>query len=743
MTIPGPAAAIAAIQAQPWYRGQVSSVHVVPGREPATEPIPADLPGTLREFLRKRGVHALYSHQAETIRHAAAGRDAVLSTATASGKTIAFTLPVLDALMRDPDATALFLYPLKALANDQLAFLEAVDAATGAGLEPAIYDGDTPRVRRPRVRQLSRIVLTNPYEVHETLPYHAMWRRFFANLRFLVIDEAHRYTGVFGSNVAQVMRRLLRVAEAYGSRPRVLLASASIANPGEHAERLTSRPCEVIDHDGSAAGARHVVFFDSAAPGAGSPHVMTRDVFATLVRLGLKTLCFTVSRRTAEFVATLALAGKDGPLPIAPYRAGYMAEDRRSIERGFRDGTLRGLVSTSALELGIDIGDLDAVVISGYPGAVSSFWQQAGRAGRRGGEALAVYVAFDSILDQYLVRNPGTLMDRGFERAMVDLSNEHIVAGHMLCAASELPVDPPEGQEPDRSIVRALAAKGLLHKVEPGYIYAGLARPHEAVRLDRIGDASIALLDADDDSLLENLDLDRAMREAFPGAVYLHQARTYLVESLDLEGQCARVRRKDVDFYTQALSSKVAEVIETRASRPLGAARASVGSIRMRHQVTGFLRKRGGATIGRGHLDMPERVFETRALWLDVPGGLLAGASDPLGALHALEHATVGIAPLVLSCDAADLAGFATLCAPHSGGPGVFVYDGHEGGIGLADRAFEDLDRLVGMARGVLARCGCERGCPACCLSPQCGSDNQPMDKAGAVALASVLSKSS
>jgi len=736
--------ALARVAAAPWYRGQMASVHVVPARTAETEPLPDVVDPRVAAFLRGRGVTALYRHQAEAWRHVAGGRDVVLSTATASGKTVAFSLPVLDALARDPNATAMFLYPLKALANDQLAFLESADLATEMDLAPAIYDGDTPRVRRPRIRQGSRVVLSNPYEVHETLPYHAMWRRFFSKLRFVVMDEAHRYTGVFGSNVAQVIRRLLRVAEAYGSHPRMVLASASIANPGEHASRLTGRDCAVVDRDGSASGARHVVFFDAAAPDAGSPHVQTRDVFASLVRAGLKTLCFTLSRRTAELVASLAMEERD-PLPVAPYRAGYLPEDRRRIEKGFRDGTYRGIVSTDALELGIDIGDLDAVVVSGYPGSVSSFWQQAGRAGRRGEDAVAFWVAFEGIVDQYLLRHPETLLDRAYERATIDLANEHILAGHMLCAASELPVAVPDGREPEQSVARKLEGAGLVHKTDYGYVFAAPSRPHEAVKLDSIGNETVSLVDAEDGDLLETIDLERACREAFPGAVYLHEARTWVVEELDLATRIARMRRKDVGHYTHALSSKNAEIVATHRDRPAGAATASFGRIRMTHRVRGFLVKRYDRVIGGGDLELPERRMETTGLWIDVPWTVLPAGTDAgglpaaLGALHAFEHALVGLAPVAISCDAADLAGFSTIAAPHSGRPAVFVYDGHEGGIGLAERAFTDLPRLVRMVRDLLSRCGCEKGCPACCYSARCGNDNQPMDKAGAAVLAGAL----
>ncbi|NOZ01727.1 MAG: DEAD/DEAH box helicase [Deltaproteobacteria bacterium] len=729
---------IGSMRNAPWYKGQISQIYTLPERNARCVPVPEGVHHSVTDLLEASDLTDLWLHQSQSLEMALAGQDIVVSTATASGKTFAFMLPVLDALARDEDATALFLYPLKALTNDQLNVLRKIEEATGIEMSPAVYDGDTPRARRPRIRQSARVVLTNPFEVHETLPYHHLWRRFFANLSYVVIDESHRYTGVFGSNVAQLIRRLLRVAEAYGSRPRFILASASIANPGEHASRLTSRRCKVVDEDGSPAGPRHLVFFDSTRADASSAHVQTRDVFAHLIREGLKTLCFTRSRKVAEFVAAMSLEGKH-PLPVAPYRAGYLPEERRRLETMFKDGELRGMVSTSALELGIDIGDLDAVVICGYPGSISTFWQQVGRGGRRLNESLGVYVALDSIIDQYLVKNPDRLMSRKFETATIDLANEHILAGHMLCAAAELPVKVPEDQEPDHGVARGLAGKGLLHETDHGYVYAGVTRPQEAVKLDRIGDATVDLVDGETGDLLETVDLDRALREAFTGAVYLHQAQTWLVEELDLDALKARLRKKKVDYYTQARWNKTAEVMETFRIEPLGPAHASVGRIRLRQRVTGFFRKRYDRVVGGGDLDMPERLMETTAVWIDMEMALGKGTSDFMGAIHAMEHTLVGIAPLVLSCDPTDLAGFSTLMAPHSGEPSMYVYDGYEGGMGLADRVMDNIGPIMKTVRDVLAGCGCEKGCPACCLSPRCGNDNQPMDKNGAITLLTLL----
>lgn len=705
------------------------------GRPPSLVPMPDDLHPSVRQALDRFGFQALYRHQAEALARFRDGDDLFLSTPTASGKTWAFLLPMLEVLARDEEATALLFYPLKALSQDQWAVIDRADRESGLDLLPAVYDGDTPRTRRARIRQESRVVLTNPYEVHEALAYHHQWHRFFSHLRVVVVDEAHRYTGLFGSHVAQVFRRLSRVVEAHGGHPSWVLASASIANPGDHARALTGRPATVIDQDGAGAGPRTLVIWDGGDPGGPSPFVLARTLLGRLVEGGLKTLCFTQSRRGAEWIASLISRDpRCRELPIAPYRAGYLPEERRALERDFREGRLRGLVSTTALELGIDVGDLDAVIVAGWPGSQSGFWQQVGRAGRRGGPSLGVFLAFPDILDQYLRHHPEMLLDRSWERATIDLRNPHVIAGHLLCAATELPVRPGEDALADE-IAEALAGQGLLRRTSAGYVHGGLTRPQDAVRLDRIGDRQIALEDAQDGTLLETLDLDRALRETFPGAIYLHGGRTFRVEHLDLEGGRAVARRQDVDYWTVAITDKRARARPPRERRSLPPFEASLGDLEMTWRVTGFLRKRHDHVIGREDLDLPERSFQTVGVRLDLAPGPRPGVEDLLGALHALEHVLVGLAPLVLHCDPADLAGFSTMASEDTGGPALFLYDGWEGGIGLSDRAFEDLPRMLAMAREVLRNCRCERGCPACCLSPRCGNDNQPMDKAGALRL--------
>jgi len=735
MTPPSPDEALERVGREPLLAHCHRQVFRIPGRSPSLVPLPEELLPAVRKTLHAFGFQSLYAHQDEALRRFRAGENLFLCTPTASGKTWAFLLPLLETLARDEEATALLFYPLKALSQDQWTVIQRADRESGLELLPAVYDGDTPRTRRPRIRQESRVVLTNPYEIHETLAYHHQWHRFFSRLRLVVVDEAHRYTGLFGSHVAQVFRRLDRVVQSHGGRPSWMLASASIANPGEHGEALTGHPCAVIDQDGAGAGPRTLVLWDGGDLEGPSPFVQARALLCGLVESGLKTLCFTQSRRGAEWIANLITQDRKGrDLPIAPYRAGYLPEERRTLEKDFREGRLRGVIATTALELGIDVGDLDAVIVAGWPGSQSGFWQQVGRAGRRGGPSLGVFLAFPDILDQYLLHHPEMLLDRNWERATIDLRNPHVVAGHLLCAATELPVPPPDDPQAGE-LAESLARQGLLRRTSAGFVHGGLSRPQDAVRLDRIGDRQVMLEDALDGSLLETLDLDRALREAFPGAVYLHGGRTWRVELLDLPGGRAVLRRQDLDYWTVAITEKTARTRPARERRSLPPFEASLGDLEMTWQVTGYLRKRHDRVIGREDLDLPQRTFQTVGVRLDLPPGPRPGIGDLLGALHALEHTLVGLAPLALHCDPADLAGFSTALFEETGAPALFLYDGWEGGIGLSDRAFQDLPRMLQMAREVLASCRCEKGCPACCLSPRCGNDNQPMDKAGALHL--------
>ena len=440
------ATALESLRQSPRFRDRIAHIEILPAREPQYGELGEPLSAGIAHYLNARRIR-LYSHQCEAVEALRAGRNVMLCTPTASGKTLGFDLPVFETLERDRQATALFVYPTKALSNDQLKVFKEMERATGIRAEAAVYDGDTPVSRRGRIREMSRIILTNPHELHHVLPWHSKWERFFRNLRYVVFDEAHRYRGVFGSNVAFVIRRLRRIARFYGASPRFVLSTATLANPREFGEKLVGEPFEVISEDGSPRGGKTFLFYNPFWDGAGthSPHQETRDLFLYFVKRGLQTLCFTASRRMAELIALWSKeatkAGSALSEQIAAYRAGYLPQERREIEDALKRGLLTGVTSTNALEVGIDIGSLDCVIISGYPGTVLATWQQAGRSGRRNRDALAVLVAFQNPLDQYLMKHPGSFFGKPHEQAIIDLANPYILSGQLLCAVAELPFD--------------------------------------------------------------------------------------------------------------------------------------------------------------------------------------------------------------------------------------------------------------------------------------------------------------
>ena len=464
------------LRQQRWYSGQIAGIEPLPSRAPTyAEPDPP-LPKPLASLVEQLGIPKLYSHQVELLRHARARRNVIITTATASGKTLAFNLPVFETMLESRSATALYLYPMKAVTQDQLKVLKRFEQGLELELHPAVYDGDTPADKRPRIRQRSRLVLSNPYELHQILPYHYQWQQFYRNLRYCIVDEAHTYRGVFGSNVAQLIRRLRRICAYHGSDPQFFLASASIANPQELAEKLTGKEFVHVGDDGAPRGRTYLVFWNPLANAESSIHVQTQQLVAHFAKSGFQTVCFVPSRRLAELISRW-VKEHTPELAVSPYRAGYVPEDRRSIEAGLSSGALRGVVSTDALELGIDIGSLDCIVIAGFPGSFASFWQQAGRAGRKLQDSLVVFIGYADALNQYLLRNPALILERGFEAAVIDLANPYIIKGHLACAASELPLRKEEVDDAKQPAVKALEDELALRRTPVGWIYAGRSRP--------------------------------------------------------------------------------------------------------------------------------------------------------------------------------------------------------------------------------------------------------------------------
>jgi DEAD/DEAH box helicase domain-containing protein len=742
------------LRQQRWYSGQITGIEPLPSRSPNyAEPDPP-LPDSLARLVEKKGIPKLYSHQVELLKHARSGRNVIITTATASGKTLAFNLPVFEAMLGSRSATALYLYPMKAVTQDQLKVLKEFEQGLELELNPAVYDGDTPADKRPRIRQRSRIVLSNPYELHQILPYHYQWQSFYRNLRYCIIDEAHTYRGVFGSNVAQLIRRLRRICAYHGSDPQFILASASIANPQELAEKLTGKEFVHVGSDGAPRGRTYLVFWNPLANRGLSPHgdcpqngtapdlsihAQTYHLVAYFAKSGFQTVCFVQSRRLAELISRW-VKEHTPELAVSPYRAGYVPEDRRAIEAGLSSGALRGVISTDALELGIDIGSLDCIVIAGFPGSFASFWQQAGRAGRKLQDSVVVFIGYADALNQYLLRNPALILDRGFEAAVIDLTNPYIISGHLACAASELPLRKEEVDAAKLPAVKALEDKLILRPTPVGWIYAGRTRPQEEVALEAIEESTIEIVA--DGQVIETMDRTRAFREAYPGAVLLHQGETYLVKTLDLEQQRAEVERKDVDFHTQVITREEMRLLETQQQRHLNPGiTLSLGRLEVTATYTGYRVRKYDQLLATHLLNLPPVKFPTVGIWLvfssSPPSSLLSPLSA--GGLHAAEHALIALAPLVAMCDPRDIGGGSYPYLPDTRLPTILIYDGYEHGIGISEKLYSEFDRLSRVTRDMVSQCGCEKGCPACVFSPRCGDANEPIDKQAAVAILSQL----
>jgi DEAD/DEAH box helicase domain-containing protein len=715
-----------------------------PARVTRSEPFPDDLDPRVASALLGAGVTSLYRHQVEAWEAARRGEDVIVTTGTASGKSLAFNLPVLDAIAQEPKTRALYLYPTKALAQDQARGLSALGLK---GLKPAIYDGDTPPETRWQVRKWSNLILTNPDMLHVgVLPHHDRWGDFLHNLRFVVVDEAHVYRGVFGSHVANVLRRLRRLARVYDADPRFLFASATIANAGELAAALTGADATVVERDTSPKAEREVVIWNPPLldPELGlraSPLGEASRLLAQLTTRGLRTICFAKSRKATELIHRFAVERVDTATGarLAPYRAGYTPAQRREIERRLVEGELLGVTATDALELGIDIGLLDCAISVGFPGTVASLRQQWGRAGRRG-RGLAVLVASEDALDQFFAREPKALLSRRVEAAILDHSNPRILDPHVLAAAFEAPLDEDDAGTLGPETLRRAAELTELERTPAGYVWKGRDYPAARISL-RSGDLdSFAVVERSSGSLLGLVERDRAYSTVHEGAVYLHLGEQYLVEELDLHGRVALVSPASVDWYTQVKKETETTIEEAeRVERRLGV-HLHFGRVSVSEQVVAYARKavRDGSTIDVTPVLMPETTFETEAVWFSPEEAHLEGLERMptlLGTLHGAEHTLIALLPLWAMCDRWDIGGLSTNAHYQTGRPTIFVYDGHAGGVGITARGFDAFEGWVEDTARLLQRCPCASGCPSCVQSPKCGNLNEPLDKEGALTL--------
>ena len=716
-----------------------------------TAPVPADLPAALTSRLAETGIDHLWAHQAQAMEHIRSGRSTVIATGTGSGKSLCYQVPIAEAVVdRLRPGTALALFPTKALAQDQL---RSFGHLAVGGLTPVTYDGDTQPEQRTWARAHANVVLTNPEMLHcGILPQHARWSTFLMRLRYVVIDELHVLRGVFGTNVAHLLRRLRRICETYGANPTFVFTSATIGTPGHLASQLCGTDVYTVDQDGSPRGARLIALVDPARAGGDggprSPNRVTADLVAGLVARDHRTLAFCRSRAGTEVVAA-EVARRNPRLArrVRPYRGGYLAAERREIEAQLFSGTLGGVVATSALELGIDVGGLDAVVLNGFPGTIASMWQQVGRAGREGQPSVAVLVAGEDQLDHHFLRHPTEVFDRRPEPAVINPANPHVLDPHLACAAYEQPLTHHDERwwgdqlgDGVRRLVKDDTLRIRPRRREPMAVWARRGHPASEVGIRSTSAHEVRIAFADG-TLIGTVDRARAPESVHPGAVYLHQGRPHRVVDLDLDDGAAIVEPDPGHTYTQARSHVDLRVLRTRSSRPVGRIEVGLAEVEVTSQVTGYQQREilSGDLLAAHDLTLPPSTLVTTGVWWRIPPVVIERAMVEArqlgGALHAAEHAAIGMLPLFAICDRWDVGGVSTAWLEDLNAPAVVIYDGHPGGIGIAELAYAATEAQLAATLETLEQCGCDDGCPSCVQSPKCGSLNEPLDKLAAARL--------
>ncbi|MBU0485917.1 MAG: DEAD/DEAH box helicase [Proteobacteria bacterium] len=740
---------ISSLKASPRFGPQVVHHEELQGCAADYGRLQTPVPPELGKVLVEQGLGRLYRHQQEAIDLVRQGQNVIVATPTASGKSLIYNLPVFEKLINSGPGRALYLFPLKALAQDQLRAIETLAAGLPELMRPsaAICDGDTSSYRRKKIREnLPDILITNPDMLHlSMLGYHDSWSGLWAGLTHVIIDEVHTYRGVFGSHMAWVMRRLRRICLRYGADPQFVLSSATIGNPAELARDLLGVSAVVVDKAGAPRGERHFVFLN---PHDSAGYAASQLLEAALKR-GLRTIVYTQSRKMTEliYVWTRDRLG-EMKSKLTSYRAGFMPEERREIEEKMSSGELLGIISTSALELGIDIGALDICILVGYPGTVMATWQRSGRVGRRQKDSLIVLIGQEDALDQHFMRNPKDFFERTVESAVLNPDNHEIMKRHLLCAAAEAPLrdDEPMINSVDaRAVMAQLAETGELLQGNDGKVwFSGRKYPHRQVDLRGSGQSFVIRVAGADNRQLGQVDGIRCFKECHPGAVYLHRGETWLVNDLDLEDRLVFVARKDVNYFTRPLANKETEILQTfervRCSSldPRYDFNVAFGRLKVTDTVTGFQRRlvSGHQLINSESLDLPPSVFETEGLWIEIPASLQQDLEKRqvhfMGGIHAMEHALIGIFPLLVLCDRNDVGGIAYPFHPELKGAAVFIYDGHPGGVGLTRLAFRKVEELLAAGLQSITSCACETGCPSCVHSPKCGSGNRPIDKEAA-----------
>ena len=704
-----------------------------------TDP-PGALHDTLASALKAADIERLYTHQAKALNSIREGENVVVMTPTASGKSLIYNLAVLEEILKDPKSTALYIFPLKGLIQDQIRALNSLNDTVGLPNLSAIYDGDTSSYKRRKIREDNpNIIFTNPDMIHLAInPFHEKWADFFRNLKFIVIDEIHTYRGVFGSHVAHVIRRMRRIASHYGSEPVFIASSATISNPLELASNVTGIGFTLVNEASAPAGKKNFIFLNPVK----NPHTVATKLLIKSIRAGFRTICFTRARKVTELMHKRVkdLAPEISGL-VSSYRAGFLAEERRDIERRLFSGKLMGVISTSALELGVDIGGLDVCILTGYPGTVSSTWQRAGRAGRSERESLTILVALNDALDQYFMRDPEDFFSRGFEAALLDTGNQPIRKAHLLCAATEIKLTGGDTvydlSEADEAITELTEEGSLRYWKKEGLWYSRRRNPQKTVNIRETG-TTYRILD-EDGRLIGSSGSRKVFHELHPGALYLHMGKQYIVLSLHTGKREVTCRAANVGYYTVPETTEDTEIVREDELTEISGLSLKRGMVRVTEEVTGYWRKDlyTREIIKSVHMELPTQIFTTAAIWMEISDEITeeiaeAGFSVP-GSLHALEHAQIATLPLFAICDRMDLGGVSYDFNPDLGSAAIFIYDGHEGGIGLTHRGFSCAREWFTATLRLMEDCPCEVSCPSCTQDPHCGNANDPLDKRGAI----------
>jgi len=717
----------------------VAHEEVIEQRDPQFAELTTKLPKKLKDTLSKHGLSKLYSHQVQAIDKIEKGSNVVVSTETASGKSLAYNIPVLKSILSDDKSRALYLFPLKALEQDQLKTLEDLFETLGVSSDRvAIYDGDTPQHKREKIRKnLPNILITNPDMIHLSfVPFHKNWEEFFKNLKFIVIDELHTYKGVFGSHITQILRRLFRVLDFYGSSPQIISCSATISNPKEFAEKLMGKKFEVVSKNGAPRGRRYFNFINSPTL---STYLISSNIFRMAIKAGLKTIAFTKARKITELLHSWVIQS-DRKLKdrISSYRAGFLPEERRDIEKQLFSGELDGVISTSALEMGIDIGDLDVCVLVGYPGTIINTWQRGGRVGRSIKDSAIFMIAQQDALDQYFMRHPDDFFGRNYEAAIVDPDNEDIKKEHIVCAAAEIPLKADDRYFADENSTKLfddLELKGeLLRNAKGDEFFSNRKKPQRFVNIREAGEG-YTIFEKGTKNAIGSVSGSRVFTECHQGAIYLHRSKQYIIKDLDLEKKNIWAESCKVNYYTQAKSEKETEILKVLKTKPVRNFVVKLGRLKVTTQVVGYAKRKifGQDILSHHELDLPKTTFETIGLWVEIDDVIKEWIEDKrfdfMGGIHAMEHAAIAMFPLFALCDRNDVGGISYPIHPQLGKSAVFIYDGYPGGVGLAKRGYEVIENLLEATEKLVKDCDCEEGCPSCIHSPKCGAGNKPLDK--------------